>query len=51
MLFQIVGYNAPQLAQQSVNRECKTGYSPIGYIDFDSDYKFFIVVILAALLT
>ena len=51
MLFQIVGYNTPQLAQQPVNRKRETGYSSIGYTDFDSDYEFFTVVILAALLT
>jgi len=51
MLFQIVGYNASQLAQQPVNRECETGYFLMGYTDFDSDYKFPTVVILAALLT
>ena len=51
MLFQIVGYNTSQLAQQPVNRKRKTGYSLISYTDFDSDHKFPTVIILAALLT
>ena len=51
MLFQVIGYNTSQLAQQPINRERKTGYSSIGYTNFDSDYKFSTVIILAALLT